>query len=170
MKFPTPIFDLLTTFFRADPQSTHICRKGVMHGAPSPAETSAARMSEALCLANGILRSRASLLEQVDRGDGKHAMLGNYGYKADMCAHGMARGAMDLAYFLVEHWGQPYSVAEPTKETAKDHELTSRTGVIAFLNLQGEPRASGHIDLWEGSKCIGKPHWNCRKMMFWKLD
>jgi Type VI secretion system (T6SS), amidase effector protein 4 len=167
MKFPTPYFDILVREFRHDPRAAHICVKGFHSGEPTHPDTSGTRMSEALCLANGLLRDRAALMDLAERGDGRDVMLGRFGFLADLCSHGMARSAKDLAYFLVDHWGRPQEMLQPKEEEATTL-LTELQGVIAFIGLYDETSA-GHIDIWDKTECKGAAFWNCRKAYFWKL-
>lgn len=166
MKFQRPHFEVLRHHFRTDPASAHLCPHGYLRGAPSAAETSAARMSEALVLANGLVPDRAGILRLDTGPDGKAPLLGDYGYRTNLCPHGLARGAADLAYFLQEHWGQPQTFERLTEapDVIKD-----TTGMVAFLTIEGV-KAQGHLDLWERAKCLGKEYWPARKIMFWKLD
>ena len=124
------------------------------------------RMSEALCIATGLVRDRVTLSQMAELGDGRDVMLGKFGYKADLCAHGMARNAADLAYFLLENWGRPVEFHRPDDAP---HEITDRTGLLAFIDIDGV-REKGHVDLWDGSACFGKAYWTCRKVFWWKLD
>ena len=148
-----------------------MCMKAHVTGQPTPAETSAMRMSEALCIASGLLSDRTTLLGLAERGDGKSLLLGRYGYRADLCAHGMARGADDLAYFLFDNWGRPDVIDRPDPEAEElPRPVRHNTGVIAFVDIVGEEKVRGHIDVWNKTSAIGKAYWNCRKALFWKLD
>lgn len=168
MKFPTPYFDILKREFRADPRSAHICVSGFHSGEPEPPDTSASRMSEALCVATGLVSDRAAIVDAAERGDGRDVLLGRFGYLADLCAHGMARSAKDLAYFLVEQWGRPIELIRPKEEEATQ-QLVDTCGVVAFLGIEGV-HVPGHIDVWDRNECKGEAYWACRKALFWKLD
>lgn len=166
MKLPRPYFEFLRHHFRTEPASAHLCSKGNLGGAPTAAETSAARMSEALVLALGLIDDRASLLRLATSPAGEAPLLGEYGYRTNLCPHGLARGAADLAHFLREHWGQPLSferLAEPPPS------LMDTTGLVAFLTIDGV-EAQGHLDVWDGHQCLGTAYWPARKILFWKLD
>jgi hypothetical protein len=123
-------------------------------------------MSEALVLALGLATDRASLLRHTTSVDGKAPLLGDYGYRTNLCPHGLARGASDLAYFLQEHWGQPASFESLTEPPQA---IVDTTGLIAFLTIDGV-KAQGHIDLWDQKQILGRAYWPARKVMFWKLD
>jgi len=166
MKLPRPYFEFLRHHFRTDPASAHLCSSGHLGGAPSAAETSATRMSEALVLALGLVADRASVLRLATGPDGKAPLLGDYGYRTNLCPHGLARGAADLAYFLQEHWGQPLSFERLTEPPPA---ILDTTGLIAFLTIDGV-KAQGHLDVWDGTSCLGRPYWPARKILFWKLD
>lgn len=166
MKFPKPYFVVLCHHFKADPASAHLCQKGFLGGAPSAPETSAVRMSEALVLALGLASDRANILRHETSHDGHAPLLGRYGYRTDLCPHGLARGAADLAYFLQEHWGEPLKFERLTEPPGR---IVDTNGVIAFVDVDGV-KAQGHIDIWEQTKCLGEAHWSARKILFWKLE
>ena len=166
MKLARPYFEFLRRHFRTDPASAHLCSSGRLGGAPSGPETSATRMSEALVLAVGLISDRASLLRRTTGPDGKAPLLGDYGYRTDLCPHGLARGAADLAYFLQEQWGQPTCFERLTEPPQV---IVDTTGLIAFLTIDGV-KAQGHVDVWDGKRCAGSAYWPARKIMFWKLE
>jgi hypothetical protein len=165
MRFPRPYFELLRQHFRTDPASAHLGSAGRLGGAPQAPETSAARMSEALVLAVGLVADRASILRSEAAPGDDSPLLGRYGYRTNLCPHGLARGVADLAYFLQEHWGQPLSferLEEPPRA------IVDTTGLIAFLNIDGV-REQGHADVWDRSRCLGAAYWPARKILYWKL-
>ncbi len=171
MKLPKPYYELLRHHFKTDPGATHMCTEGFLTGTPSESETSAVRLSEALVLALGLVSDRASIIENssadsvANQKTQRTTLLARYGYRTDLCPHGLARSAPDLAYFLEDQWGRPAVFPQPG--SAPD-ELQHLTGVIAFVGLDGE-LAPGHIDLWDRASCVGTAYWDARKAMFWKL-
>ena len=144
-----------------------------------------------------LISDRASITALCERGDGREWLLGRYGYKTNLCPHGIARGAADLAHFLREHWGDPvtfhrpgltaptpvldHTGAEPEDQglaPANEHErardnvapkLSQLQGLIAFIDIDRD-RAQGHIDIWNLTECKGHEFWNARKIYFWKLE
>ena len=128
MRFPTPYFDQLEMNFRADPRSIHLCTAAVSGGEPAPPDTSGIRMSEALCIACGLVADRARLATSSDR-----QMLDKYGYKANLCSHGMAQNARDLANFLLEQWGRPTETI--MRSTARPALMEGKTGLVAFIDI-----------------------------------
>ena len=123
-------------------------------------------MSEALVLANGLVPDRAHILRFETGPDGKAPLLGDYGYRTNLCPHGLARGAADLAFFLQEHWGQPMTFERLTEAPGA---ISDTTGLIAFLTIDGV-KAQGHVDIWFKTACLGEEHWPARTIMFWKLE
>lgn len=164
MRFGTPYFEMLRRQFRTDPGSAHLCPQGFHKGSPAPCDTSATRMAEALCIANGLVTNRAALVADDDDFVG---ILRNYGYKGDTCAHGIARGAKDLAHFLEEQWGHA-DVYEGLEEETAAARIGRSTGIVAFIGIDDE-WGRGHIDLWNTDKVTGHAYWDCRKMLYWKL-
>ena len=128
MRFPTPYFDQLEIDFRPDARSIHLCTAAVTAGEPAPPDTSGMRMSEALCIASGLVADRARLATSDDG-----ELLKRYGYKANVCPHGMAQNARDLTNFLLEHWGRPSATVIWSK--ALPQELHGTTGVTAFIDI-----------------------------------
>jgi hypothetical protein len=181
MKFPKPIFDDLELHFRTKPSSVHDCARVYRKEGRSEAETSATRMSEALLLANRMLQTRAdiSALEAMG-GDGRRHGFGPFGFRANLCPHGLAVGAKDLGYFLQDHWGRPSLTikdndrgdSEQDKRQAAEHaqaQLAGTLGLIAFFSLRGHD-AQGAFGLWKHTTCIGSAYWDCSSIWFWKLD
>jgi hypothetical protein len=183
MKFEKPIFDELQLEYQADPESVHDCSRIYRKDPEIDVTASAVRMSEALVLANRLVRTRADISALTSEGgSGDGFLLGRYGFKANLCPHGLARGARDLAYFLQDHWGRPTLTAEEfdyhTTEVAGGGltpldlvkaRFRDLTGIIGFFRIDGFA-GQGHIDVWDGSRTAGKAYWSCRKVIFWKLD
>src|SRR5262249_13188497 len=101
-------------------------------------------------------------------GDGSAFLLGLYGYKNNLCPHGIARGARDVAYFLKEQWGAPTKTFDRPMEAPK--EIQQMTGVIAFIKLIGNDAVQGHMDVWNVDKAQGHAYFASEKVLFWKLD
>jgi hypothetical protein len=185
MKFPKPIFDELKRYYETKPESVHECSR-IYRKTTAEADvyTSAVRMCEALVLATRLVRSRADIpaLNEFG-GDGKSLLLGRYGYKANLCPHGLGRGARDVAFFLQDNWGRPTSEwldvqsirasiedkSVPTHMHAVFSNLRDRIGIVGFFNIRDFP-GQGALALFDKDTFIGKPYWNCRTMKFWKLD
>src|SRR4051812_16182729 len=105
-KFERPQFSDLKANYRTDPASVHECK--LIDPTKGSINTCAARMSEALVLANRLGASRAAIVRLGNgKGDGTRYLLGAYGYAAfgRLCPHGIGRGAQDLGAFLKHHWG-----------------------------------------------------------------
>jgi hypothetical protein len=184
MKFPKPTFDELLLHYKTNPESAHDCPRIYVKDPQPNVNTCALRMSEALVLANRLARSRAEISGLTSAGgNGKRFLLGLYAYKANLCPHGIGRGAADLAYFLQDQWGTPtYSTRENDAQREKflqdpnvqesalvPPQVSSKRGVIAFIKIDGYD-GQGHIDLWNESAAVGHAYWRCRKVSFWKLD
>ncbi|MEZ4314694.1 MAG: hypothetical protein R3F14_42305 [Polyangiaceae bacterium] len=107
MRFPKPAFDDLVANYKTDPESVHDCPR-IYTKNPININTCAIRITEALVLANHLIESRVKIAGLTTKGGtGKGFLLGNYGYRANLCPHGIGRGATDVGYFLTEHWGKP---------------------------------------------------------------
>ena len=87
-------------------------------------------------------------------------------YKGNLCRHGYARGAQDLAAFLRKKWGaRDYGFESPD---AVPSVLNGKKGVIVFMNIPGFS-GQGHIDLWDGGKTRTGAYWNASPIWFWRL-
>lgn len=165
MRFPKPPFEALLEHYKTDPESVHDCPR--LYSKPISINTCAIRITEALVLANRLVKSRVAISQLTSRGgDGKGFLLGKYGYKANLCPHGIARGAADTAYFLQEQWGRA-TYTWPTQEWVP-YEIMDQTGVISFIQIPGYS-GQGHMDVWNKTECVGSAYWNSKKIMFWKL-
>ena len=170
MRFPTPTFADLIASYSTDRESVHDC-PFIYRKHPININTCAIRMAEALILANGLIESREAITAQSPRySNGKGFLMGKYGYAANLCPHGVARGAGDLGNFLRTHWGPPTLCfpAQPEVLTAPE-EMAGRTGLVVFLKLPNY-QGQGHIDLWNQSDCVGAAHWDAQKSYFWQID
>lgn len=186
MKFPKPIFDELKRHYDTKPESVHECSR-IYRKTTAEADvyTSAMRMCEALALATRLVRARADIpaLNEVG-GDGRSLLFGDYGYKANLCPHGLGRGARDVAFFLQDNWGRPTQEwldvrtifdtetkdrSVPTHLETIFKELKDRIGIVGFFNITGFP-GQGALALFDREMFIGTPYWECRTMKFWKLD
>ncbi len=165
-KFPKPTFADLLKSYKTDPKTVHAC--SVVNPADSAVNTCACRMSEALVIANKLIKSRAAIGKLGDgKGDGKKFLLGKYGYSHKLCPHGLGRGAQDVGGFLAQHWGTWTSGWEkPGTEPAS---LKDKTGVIMFGTIPGFD-GQGHIDLWNKTKAVGHAYWDAAVVWFWKMD
>ncbi len=186
MKFPKPIFDELKRHYDERPESVHDCSRIYRKKtAEADVYTSATRMCEALVLAVRLVVARADIAALNELGgNGRRFLLGNFGYKANLCPHGLGRGARDVSYFLQDHWGRPtkeWAEVSTTRDTAdKDAgadaqatairgDLRGQTGIVGFYGISGFP-GQGALSLFERDQFIGNAYWNCRKITFWKLD
>ncbi len=179
MKFPKPTFQSLLDNYQTGPGTVHDCPRIYSKDAENntaSVNTCAIRMSEALVIANGLIADRAAIAA-LDKGKDRKAphLLANYEYKNNLCPHGIARGARDLAYFLQEQWGKPTKtweklvknsdgVVEPPKE------IIGLTGVVAFVKLLDYPSVQGHMDLWNKERAVGDAYFYAEKVMIWKLE
>ncbi len=172
MKFAKPPFQRLLDSYQTSPLTAHDCPRVYAkdtEAAAASLNTCAIRMSEALVIANGLARDRMEIAG-LDSGGKRHFshLFANYSYKNNLCPHGLARGARDLAYFLQEQWGRPTKVWEKPVEQPKD--LAELTGVIAFVKLRDDPSVQGHVDLWNKSAAVGQAFFNAETVLLWKLE
>ncbi|MEZ4297106.1 MAG: T6SS effector amidase Tae4 family protein [Polyangiaceae bacterium] len=166
MRFPKPAFDDLVANYKTDPESVHDCPR-IYTKNPININTCAIRITEALVLANHLIESRVKIAGLTTKGGtGKGFLLGNYGYRANLCPHGIGRGATDVGYFLTEHWGKPnhtwLAPGEPPKE------IDGLTGVLCFAKIPGYS-GQGHMDVWNKTDAVGHAYWDSQKVFFWKL-
>jgi hypothetical protein len=168
MSFPKPSFDALVLNYDTKPESVHDC-PFIYRKNPISINTCAVRMAEALVLANGLAPSREAITGLTNKaGNGKRLLLGKYGYVANLCPHGVARGARDLADFLRQQWGTPSLSWSARKETTPPEELMGQTGLVAFIKVPTYA-GQGHIDLWNETGPVGHASWNALQVFFWKL-
>jgi hypothetical protein len=165
-RFSKPRFDLLLASYKTDPESVHPCAILNPTDKPDGINTSAARMSEALCIASGIAADRLQIRAGQKKGD-DYPLLGGYGYRlfGNLCNHGIARGARDLGEFLGHQWGQPQAFSKLSEAPA---ELSGRTGVLCFVKIPGYD-GQGHVDVWNKQGCVGHAYWDSAKTWFWEL-
>jgi type VI secretion system secreted protein VgrG len=106
----------------------------------------------------------------LDRGSRRHEphLLALYGYKNNLCPHGIARDPRDLAYFLSEQWGKPTQEWDKPKEKPKD--IADLTGIVAFVNAVDEQDVPCHVALWNKTEAIGRAYFHCEKVLLWKLE
>lgn len=186
MKFPKPIFNELKRYYDEKPESVHECSRIYRkRTAEADVYTSAMRLCEALALSTRLVKSRADIpaLNEFG-GDGRSLLMGRYDYRANLCPHGLGRGARDVAFFLQDHWGRPTDEwldvervvqAEHGSNSVPNHletifrELKDRIGIVGFFNIKGFP-GQGALALFDKTVFIGRPYWDCRTMKFWKLD
>ncbi len=197
MKFPKPFFDDLLLNYETDTSSAHHCPR------INPSNTCAYRMSEALVIANGLAKNDDEIQYPPGsdpklrtsglglRGNGSKYLLGKYGYKGNLCPHGIARGAWTLANFLKQHWGTPIEWSRATlgvdkatasMEGASSHQmretlmygfiwpnLMTKTGLLSFYKIHGYS-GEGHIDLWNKTAAVGHAYWDAKSVWFWEIE
>ena len=175
--FPKPGFAVLESSYRRSSMSVHECRL-LDPTQPETRNTCAARMSEALVIANALVRSREDISAlgrgqgtERGRGDGGGYLLGTYGYlrHGHLCPHGIGRGAQALGAFLARHWG-PRSLGwnAQASRTSAPAEIQGKNGVVLYARIPtftGE----GHIDLWKGNAPVGEAYWDAQTIWFWEL-
>lgn len=166
-RFAKPRFDALVTAYQTDPETVHTCAILNPTDQADGINTCAARLSEALVIAGGLITDRAKIHAGRKSGD-TYPLLGPYGYKlfGNLCNHGIARGARDLGDFLTHHWGAPKGFSNLTEAPA---ELDGKTGVLCFVKIPGYS-GQGHVDVWDKDHCVGSGYWNSSKVWFWALS
>ncbi|MBI4951186.1 MAG: hypothetical protein HY908_04075 [Myxococcales bacterium] len=173
MKFPRPLFQILSGHFDPHPEGVHPCAQGYVRTGARAFETGAVRVSEALVLALGLARDRTTIARTAERGSGAGRLLGRYGYPTGLCCHGLAQGAAELGHFLRAQWGAPFVATGAALRDGAPPELAGVTGVVAFLGIRagGERvRAQGHVDLWDKTRCLGQAYFGADELCFWRLD
>jgi hypothetical protein len=168
LKFSKPQFSDLKARFRTDPESVHEC--SLIDPTRASVDTSAARISEALALANRLLADRAAIA-RLGSGAGGAAkpLFGAFGYAdfGPLCTHGIGLRAQDLGAFLAHHWG-PRTIGWETQAGAPDA-IKGKTGVVLFARVPGSDD-QGHIDLWDRTGAVGQAFWNAKTIWFWQLS
>ena len=168
MSFPKPSFDAAVLNYDIHPESVHDC-PFIHRKAPININTCAIRMAEALVIAGGLIASREAIAALTDKaGNGKGKLMGKFGYRGNLCPHGIARGAGDLAEFLRQQWGAPTLSWAARKETTPPEEVLGQTGLVSFIKVP-DFAGQGHIDLWNETSAVGHDYWNAQKCYFWKL-
>ena len=89
-------------------------------------------------------------------------------YVNNLCRHGYARGAQDLAAFLRVKWGARDAGFEAPGEVPAA--VRGVHGVIMFANIPGFD-GQGHIDLWDGAdiRSAGGRYWTANPIWLWRL-
>jgi hypothetical protein len=169
MSFPKPSFDALVLNYDIHPESVHDCPY-IHRKAPININTCAIRMGEALVIAGGLIASREDIAALTDKaGTGKTKLMGKFGYRANLCPHGIARGAGDLADFIRQQWGAPtLSWVGPRDPPTPPDEVMGQTGILAFIKLP-DFGGQGHIDVWNDTSAVGHDYWNAGQIHFWRL-
>jgi hypothetical protein len=166
-RFPKPRFSELVTSYRKESNSVHECK--LIDPTTDGINTCAARMSEALVLANHLAADRAAIAHLGNgRGSGRTYLLGKLGYSdfGKLCPHGIGRGAQDLGAFLAHHWG-PRTLGWKAQTEAPD-EIKNKTGILLFARLP-DFDGQGHIDLWNKTAAVGHAYWSAQTIWFWQL-
>jgi len=167
LKFPKPLFAKLLSNYKTAPTSVHECK--LIDPTQSAINTCAARMSEALAIANDIVASRSEIAALgTGKGDGTSHVLGKYGYGnfGRLCPHGIGRGAQDVAAFLAHHWGA--RTMGWSKQPSVPDTIQGLAGIVAFMKVPGFS-GQGHIDLWNKTGPVGHDHWDAETIWFWKM-
>ncbi len=183
MKFPKPIFLDLQRVYDDNPEGTHQCSRIYRYADRNVAEahTSVVRLCEALVLAVRLVRFHQDIAPLNERGgDGRDLLFGRFGYKANLCPHGLPRGARDFAHFLEDHWGRPSKAWRdlPKTDVTTQHvpeyqekifgELKDERGLVGFFDLD-EYNEQGGFALFDRHEFVGTPYWQCRSIKFWRL-
>ncbi len=165
-RFSKPRFDVLLANYKTDPETVHTCAILNPTASYDGINTCAARLSEALCIANGLASDRTKIREGQKKGD-DYPLLGPYGYRVfgNLCNHGIARGARELGEFLAHNWGQPKGFTGLTDAPA---DIQGKTGVLCFVKIPGYS-GQGHVDVWNKTGCVGHGYWDASKVWFWEL-
>jgi hypothetical protein len=174
-KFPKPTFEALLKGYSIDKYSVHACT--IIDPDDDTVNTCAARMNEALLIANGIVISRADIAKTGTgrETDGVKYLLGEYGFgtyanTGRLCAHGVARGAQDLGAFLKYHWGKrTKGWTAQSSDGSPPADISGETGVVLFMDLPGADNVQGHIDLWNKTGPVGSQYWTAKTTYFWQL-
>ena len=134
-----PSFSMLWTVYD---KTTHPCSLAM-------ANQCAIRVSRALI--------RAGWSKDIFRGSN---------YSGNLCPHGYARGAQDLAAFLSKEIGsRTHGWASPGSVPAG---AANAQGIICFMNIPGYG-GQGHIDLWNGSETKTGAYWDSETIWLWAL-
>jgi len=176
-RFSKPKFSDLLDNYKLLSSTVHECRL-IDPTRPETSNTCAARMSEALVLANKLVKNREDISALGrdkgtgrGRGTGVEYLLGKFGYLSFglLCPHGIARGAQALGAFLARNWGARNSGwTAQASPTSSPEGIEGRHGVILYARIptySGE----GHIDLWNGTGPVGQQYWNSQTIWFWDL-
>jgi hypothetical protein len=171
-RFAKPPFERLVANYHTERESVHACPFLYKKESLSPTiNTCALRISEALVIANGLVENRDAITAITNRPErGRAHLLGLYGYRANLCPHGIGRGARDVSDFLRQQWGSPsYTWSAQPDASIAPSDVQGLTGVMAFVKLPGYT-GQGHIDLWNRTAAIGHAYWNAEKIYLWRLD
>ncbi len=177
LRFAKPRFSELVNNYELPASSVHECRL-IDPTHDDAINTCAARMSEALVIANHLVKTRAEISAlgrgqgtEKGRGDGAPYLLGKYGYLAfgHLCPHGIARGAQDLGKFIAHHWGaRTLGWPAQASPTAAPEGIQGKTGLVLYAKIPGFS-GEGHIDLWDGDHPVGHAYWNSQTIWFWEM-
>lgn len=87
-------------------------------------------------------------------------------YPGNVCPHGYARGAQDLAAFLAKEIGnRTHGWSKPGSAPSA---ASGVRGIICFMKIPGFG-GQGHIDLWDGSATKTGAYWNSETVWLWAL-
>ncbi len=71
---------------------------------------------------------------------------------------------------LVKHLTSKYEMPEKFSPLEYKSKLKGRRGIIVF-EVRGWLDATGHADLWDGSKCLSKSYGGmANKILFWEAS
>jgi hypothetical protein len=167
LRLAKPTFADLSASYKTDPASVHDCT--LIDPTLSTINTCAARITEALVIANKIAGSRAEMGKLgTGNGDGTSYLLGKYGYGrfGKLCPHGIGRGAQDVGAFLAHHWGG--RSLGWTAQAEAPVAIEGKTGVVVFMKIPGFT-GQAHVDLWNKTGPVGHAYWSAATIWFWQL-
>ena len=160
-RLPKPTFDVMEKAYLASQTCLHVCPVATPIDSGFSRDESAVRLCEALLVATNVVSQRAEIARSARQ------LLADYsfGLYGRMCPHGVAFDAEALSRFCGAEWGDPLKF---TDGLAAQVMLRSKTGVIYFEGHQGRG-GRRHIDLWNGSACLGEAFWDAGEILFWEL-
>lgn len=160
-RLPKPTFDVMEKAYLASKTCLHLCPVATPVDSGFSRDESAVRLCEALLVATNVVAQRS----EITRSDTQ--LLGDFSFAlyGRMCPHGVGFEADALSRFCAAEWGDPLKFTDGASAQAR---LRSKTGVIYFAGHQGRGSRT-HIDLWNGSQCLGEAHWDASEILFWEL-
>lgn len=160
-RLPKPAFDVLEKAYLAGKASAHLCPVATPVDGGNSRDEWATRLCEAIMLATQVVPNRAGIAES------QRQVLADYSYGlyGRMCPHGVGLDADSLSRFFEGEWGDPIKF---THLEGVPEGLETKTGVIFFLAERALGK-NAHVDLWNGSKCLGVPFREGSEIYFWEL-